>query len=510
MPCRGVVSDIGTAGYRLGGYVANVIQFLDEKAPSYITDSRSLRKMLAELSIDANDRLASFDIEKMYPSIQREKALECLRRRATEHEGELWERHKITVSNLLILATAVLPTEFILLDGTIIEQLEGCPIGKSISGPLAGIYMSFWESEFLANNQFRFKLWKRMRDDILIVGNYNGEEIHNCVQVMNKQDRRIQFTFELESDGYLPFMDLGIHRKDDGFTTTVYRKPTHTDVYIHRRSHHPTTIKEGTMKTLACRAHALCEPQECQDELNYLIDVFESNGYSRQRAKEVITTYKPGSTKREQWPHRLHVPYFDRGGEKLQRDMLKLNIETSFKKGKSLRGMLCKLKLPRDNKTMTTAEVVYEIPCQDCSMTYVGETCRELQTRIKEHETDIKRANEKSGPFMHTRMYRHRVDLKNVKIIAQEPNWSARKRLEAVFIAARSRADQNGVMNQDSGRTIHNIWDGLLRFIKKKKSRCCDGQSITPRPLPTDALSRLRPRVNLEDDVGVKRQHRRA
>ena len=41
------------------------------------------------------------------------------------------------------------------------------------------------------------------------------------------------------------------------FTTTVYRKPTHTDQYLAYDSHHPQSVKRGIVKCLYDRAKHL-------------------------------------------------------------------------------------------------------------------------------------------------------------------------------------------------------------------------------------------------------------
>jgi len=38
---------------------------------------------------------------------------------------------------------------------------------------------------------------------------------------------------------------------------------------------------------------------------------------------------------------------------------------------------------------MSQSEIVYKIGCLDCDATYVGQTKRQLGTRIKEHVADI-------------------------------------------------------------------------------------------------------------------------
>ena len=61
----------------------------------------------------------------------------------------------------------------------------------------------------------------------------------------------IQLTFEKETeDGKLPFLDVCLCRESDGsVTTSVYRKPTHTNQYLPSDSHHPVAHKASVVRT---------------------------------------------------------------------------------------------------------------------------------------------------------------------------------------------------------------------------------------------------------------------
>ena len=54
---------------------------------------------------------------------------------------------------------------------------------------------------------------------------------------------------EIEKDNTIPFLDTSVSRDSSGLlTTTVYRKPTHTDQYLAYDSHHPQSVKRGIVK----------------------------------------------------------------------------------------------------------------------------------------------------------------------------------------------------------------------------------------------------------------------
>ena len=77
-------------------------------------------------------------------------------------------------------------------------------------------------------------------------------------QHLNNQQPSICFTMETEKDNKLAFLDTAVLREPDGrLTTSVYRKPTHTDQYLAYDSHHPQSVKHGIVKCLYERGKRL-------------------------------------------------------------------------------------------------------------------------------------------------------------------------------------------------------------------------------------------------------------
>jgi hypothetical protein len=86
---------------------------------------------------------------------------------------------------------------------------------------------------------------------------------------------------ETESEGHLLFLDLDIYRRPDGsLGHKVYRKPTHTNLYLNAKSHHHPSSILVLLSTLIHRARALCDEDSLQAEWVFLKDVFRENGYS--------------------------------------------------------------------------------------------------------------------------------------------------------------------------------------------------------------------------------------
>jgi hypothetical protein len=60
----------------------------------------------------------------------------------------------------------------------------------------------------------------------------------------------------------------------------VYRKLTHTNLYLSAKSHHHPSNKQAVLSTLVHRARALCDEDSLQAELVFLRGIFKQNGYN--------------------------------------------------------------------------------------------------------------------------------------------------------------------------------------------------------------------------------------
>ncbi len=56
---------------------------------------------------------------------------------------------------------------------------------------------------------------------------------------------------------------------------------------------------------------------------------------------------------------------------------------------------------------------VYKILCKDCDNCYIGQTGKELNTRIKQHRYSVRKGPESNALFVHTRDNNHCTDWNN-------------------------------------------------------------------------------------------------
>ena len=101
---------------------------------------------------------------------------------------------------------------------------------------------------------------------------------------------------------------------------------------------------------------------------------------------------------------------------------------------------------------------VYRIPCGTCPATYIGQTKRDLKTRLKEHARDIRNKKDSSAVSQHiVKNPSHQIDFDNAYIFHPEPKGYDRKFMEGLFINAEKFA-----MNANDGMQINSIWSSSL------------------------------------------------
>ena len=91
---------------------------------------------------------------------------------------------------------------------------------------------------------YKPKIWKRYVDDTFPI--LDRDRVDVFLQHLNSQQPSIRFTMEIENNNKIAFLDRSVYREPDGrLTTSVYRKPTHTDQYLAYDSHHHQSVKRG-------------------------------------------------------------------------------------------------------------------------------------------------------------------------------------------------------------------------------------------------------------------------
>ena len=134
------------------------------------------------------------------------------------------------------------------------------------------------------------------------------------------------------------------------------------------------------------------------------------------------------------------LPYIKDLTENLHQTLHKHDIYITTKPVKTLQQQFPspKYHIPAEQQT----GVIYQIPCKECSWTYIGETGCSFQTRKKEYIRNVKNYPQGSNIANRSWKHGHAIDFENHCIIGKG-DYCIRKSLESWHTTTRENADNN-------------------------------------------------------------------
>ncbi|KAL5260219.1 hypothetical protein ACHWQZ_G010365 [Mnemiopsis leidyi] len=300
-------------------------------------------------------------------------------------------------------------------NGCFYSQDEGGTMGSPLIVELAEIRLAEVETLALSSSPDPPSSYSHFVDDGC--GAFRDKDhAETYLTFLNSLTEDLNFTMEHPStDGSLPFLDVYIHPDK---STSVYRKPTHTNLYTKYSSCTTNSSKNSVIRSLTRRAYNLCSPQHLDSELQTKI-------------------------------------------------LGQHDIKVTHSSSTTLRNLLTKTKTtpPPD----ITPHTIYEISCLDCTSTYNGQTYRPLIHRMKEHERCHRLNNAydetldkvKSAPAHHSLTTGHRIAWNDITILKSLPSKAHLDLTEQAAIHIR-----NPSMNRtDSAPKCSSLWNPILPKI---------------------------------------------
>ena len=152
------------------------------------------------------------------------------------------------------------------------EQTHGAPMGSTLSPVIANLFIEEFEKKALATATLKSGFWFRYVNDTLSSWSHGLENLHRFLEHINCLHPSIKFTLEMQKeDKTIPFLDLLLILQEDvSLGHKMYRKPTHTDRYLHYSFLHHPSVKNSVCETLINRAKTICEVSSIGFELKHL------------------------------------------------------------------------------------------------------------------------------------------------------------------------------------------------------------------------------------------------
>ncbi|KAJ8952363.1 hypothetical protein NQ318_017257 [Aromia moschata] len=250
-------------------------------------------------------------------------------------------------------------------NGEYFQQHEGTAMGNSLSPFIANLFMIKDKFEYFP------RVWFRYVDDIFAVFDTKAISLDNFVAKLNNRFPTIKFTYEVEHNEQLPFLDVLVIRNR--------KKPRLLDIFptIH------TTLFNIKWQVLIFLIHRLLNfplsKERFEHETQLIKNIAKSNGYSvhlidklirKHKFKRILynsTTFRI-DTDNSKFASLPYEPKFTRGLDKIFKN---ININLVYNSKNKLQTLLGN---PKDKINNNEKSGIYEISCKDCDQKYIGQT----------------------------------------------------------------------------------------------------------------------------------------
>ncbi|XP_071578172.1 uncharacterized protein [Temnothorax nylanderi] len=462
-PLRIIVSALGSPLYNVASFLNEHLQSSIRTPESHIKDSWSFVKEINNIEIKADEVLVSLDVTALFTNIPKELVLKAIEKRWQD----ISKITKLSLPQFLHAIELVLKSTSFSFNGNTYEQIFGSPMGSPLSPVLADIVMEDLETHCLASLGFCLSFFRRYVDDVIAI--IPKDKIGDVLAAFNNYHPRLKFTHEIEVNGAILFLDVLIIRNGNRLLTNWHRKPTFSGRYVNYFSNHPLRYKNNTIISLVDRAILLSDKQFHNSNIRTVRDILINNCFPEKfidkqinkrlkelnYRKDIVDSGNAGST----FDARRHIvfPYVKGLSENIRRTVNRCGLEVLHTIPKKLDSIIKRGKDKLDN--MKETGVVCKIDCNDCNVSYIGQTLRHLETRVKEHLSDIKKdESRRSVVSKHRLMNGHDFKWSTAEVLHREKNVRKREIAEMFYI----KKHNNTINLKKDTENLNPLYDRII------------------------------------------------
>jgi hypothetical protein len=472
VPLRPIVSFVQTPTYETAVNIAKTLRQLKDIDKYNIKNSFELKNEIQKEKIPEGFSLVSFDVVSLFTSIDLTLVKEEILNRWSEID-EHTPFNRVVFEKLLDFC---LNAGYFSFDGTMYKQTFGTPMGSPLSPVLADIIMDKVLDHVMSTVGEHINYVCKYVDDILTI--VRTSELQKVLDAFHEFNESLRFTYELAIERRIPYLEtLLISNEDGSIDVDWYQKPTATNRILNFHSNHPKHQKLNTAEGLLHRAMTLCSDKFVQKNINIARNILKENSYNSKTINQLIgKIYKKRQLQQQrQQPQQLQqqqqqqqerpqyksLTFVKELSEKIVNVVKNVddNIKIALKANRNYRSIksVTKDQVP----LLDQSNVVYNIPCSECDLSYVGQTCQYLKNRIYQHRMGKRR----TAVFIHQEEPpRHKLNYDDVEILQREPYTDKREFLEMLHI------NNNNTINIKTDIAgISNTYKPLLKMLHVRK-----------------------------------------
>ena len=271
MKIRPIVSNCNGPTTKLSWLLSRLLSPFLSSIPAHLKNSSELIETIRTRENTTSHYPCSYDVSAMYTSIPIEDAISATI--SMLQENNITNIKGLTLSQIKALLQIILNNTYFQFQDKFYKQNVGLPMGSSLSGILAIIFMNKLEINALTSMS-NIPLFKRYVDDCFALCN-NVEEAHQLFEALNSQHQRIKFEIELPNENNhtytLSLLDFSVNINTNNSNETTfkfYRKTARKNIFVNYNSNLPTTSKINFIKNERLRILERCsrkkDNQQCQ------------------------------------------------------------------------------------------------------------------------------------------------------------------------------------------------------------------------------------------------------
>jgi len=320
-------------------------------------------------------------------------------------------------------------------------------MGSPLSPILADIVLQDIEERSLSSLTLNLPLYIRYVDDIAMAA--PSSLISQILHTFNSHHKRIQFTIELPDYDQLNFLDVSLIINNQHLEFNWYQKLTFSGRLLNFHSQHPVVHKKGVIIGLVDKVFKLSHPRFHEQNLTRVINILLDNSYPLNFIFRVVSCrlksliYKSNAPDHSPSlslpPSFFTIPFIKNLSHKFLPIAHNLNKCLAFTVGNKLNKIIKRHKdaLP----VLSHSDVVYKLSCNSCDASYIGQTKRQLNTRVVEHRRNISLHHDRLNVVsIHRLENSHEFDWDNVQVLDHESSYKKRLFSEMLHITLQPNA----------------------------------------------------------------------
>jgi hypothetical protein len=255
------------------------------------------------------------------------------------------------------------------------------------------------------------KLYTRYVDDILIIYDSRHITAETTMNHINSIHPNITLNQTVEEEDQFCFLDLKLIRLMVYIEVDIHRKPTMIDTTIHNTSNHPHEHKMAAYRNMITRMTTLPLTQTRKEtECKTIKAIAKNNKFpihtiSKLRVRiENKTHTQIEKTDNTKWTTFTYHNHTVRKITNLFKHT-NLRVQIAYRSTNRVQNLIRHKQNEQSHDHDKSGK--YQLTCNTCKLSYVGQTSRNLRQRHKEHTSYIRKNNPTSAYALHILQNRH-------------------------------------------------------------------------------------------------------